>query len=115
MSGREQAHSNLRGKMRCPWLAKEKGAPFALDDERQCIRRYRHKDDCNFGKEKATWQQIADASQDWRISTSQYRMSSKLSAGMPDPMKEAVRRKSKELGISMSELMRRLIAKEGIQ
>jgi hypothetical protein len=56
------------------------------------------------------WNPTSGASDDWRLSTRRYRMSSKLSAGMPDEMKVAYREAAARLGISMSELTRRLAA-----
>lgn len=82
--GREPAHTPLRGRPR---------------------RR---------GPSTLPWQKPETIEDDWRTPTLRYRMSSKLSAGMPDDMKEALRRAAFRLGLSMSEVVRRLLAKEGL-
>lgn len=58
------------------------------------------------------WQHIPTIQADWRDNRFRYRMSSRLYSGLPDEMKLAVRAAAKELGISMSELVRRLISRE---
>lgn len=58
------------------------------------------------------WERVDSLEGEWRMNQYRYRMSSKLGAGMPDEMKEAVRRAASRLGISMSELVRRLISKD---
>ena len=60
---------------------------------------------------KRRWQKVDDVGDDWRLLGLRYKMSDRLSAGMPDDMKMAVRLAAKRLGISMSEVVRRLIAR----
>lgn len=61
------------------------------------------------------WFQLVPIERDWRRPDTKYRMSSKLSAGLPDEMKEALREAAKRLEVSMSEVVRRLLAREGIR
>lgn len=59
------------------------------------------------------WNRPQTLEDEWRkrlVGTQRYRMSSRLTAGMPDDMKLAIRMAATKMGVSMSEVTRRLIA-----
>lgn len=67
------------------------------------------------GNTQKQWYQLFPIERDWRRPDTKYRMSSRVSAGLPDEMKESLREAAKRLEVSMSELVRRLLAREGIR
>lgn len=107
------AHSTLRGrksKKRTVAEAAKAAKPKAAKPKATKLKAAKPKV-ARYKVSTFPWQTPPILSSDWRIEGMKYRMSSKLSAGMPDEMKEALREASRRLGKSMTELVRNMIAR----